>query len=234
MAEQDSGWLQLYCENVTDIFDYIIMGYKIAEHRDVLTPIMVCFDGFFLSHSMQKVLIPEQEEIDTFIGDYEKKNVYLDPANPIVINNLTPPEEFTEMRYQQKAGFDNSSKIMDEIFSEYEKKFGRKHKAVEGYRLDEAEVVLVALGSLTGIAKYVVNKLRNEGKKVGVLKIVSFRPFRHDLVKKLLKGIKRIAVFDRTAGLGSQGGPLWHEVKNSVNDYDTIVRNYIGGLGAEM
>lgn len=231
MAERDSGWLQFYCENVRDIFDYTIMGYKIAEHKDVLTPIMICFDGFFLSHSMQKVLIPDQKEIDRFIGAYIKKNVYLDPSEPIIINNLTPPEEFTEMRFQQKVGFDNSARVMDEVFLEFEERFGICHRAVQGYGLEEAEAAIVSLGSLTGTAKHVVNQLRNKGKKVGVLKIVSFRPFRNDLVKKMLQGIKRVAVFDRTAGLGSQGGPLWHEVKSSLGNSDTIVKNYIGGLG---
>lgn len=231
MAEKDSGWMQFYCENVQDVFDYIIIGYKIAEHEDVLTPIMVCLDGFFLSHSMQKVLIPEQKEIDEFIGDYIRKNVYLDPKNPVIINNLTSSEEFTEMKYQQKIGFDNASKVSDEVFIEFEKKFNRVHRAVEGYKLEDAEAVIVALGSISGTAKHVARELREKGSKVGVLKIVSFRPFRNDLVKEMLKGIKRVAVFDRTAGLGSQGGPLWHEIKNALGNTDTIVKNYIGGLG---
>jgi pyruvate ferredoxin oxidoreductase alpha subunit len=231
MAERDSGWLQFYCENVQDVFDYVIMGYKIAEHEDVLTPIMICLDGFFLSHSMQKVLVPKQNEVDEFIGDYARKNAYLDPTDPIIINNLTPSDEFTEMRYQQKVGFDNASKVMDKVFLEFKEKFGRTHRAVEGYKLEDAEAVIVTLGSISGTAKQVVNELRNEGKKVGVLKIVSFRPFRNHLVNEMLKGIKRIAVFDRTAGLGSQGAPLWHEVKNSLEKSDAIVKSYIGGLG---
>lgn len=231
MAERDSGWLQLYCENVQEVFDFVTMGYKIAEHEDVLTPIMICLDGFFLSHSMQKVLIPEQNEVDEFIGDYVKKNTYLDPLNPMVINNLTSPEEFTEMRYQQKDGFDNAAKVMDKVFLEFEKKFGRVHRAVEGYKLEDAEAVIVTLGSMSGTAKQVVNMLRNQGKKVGALKIVSFRPFRSDLVNEMLKGIKRIAVFDRTAGLGSQGAPLWHEVCNALEESNAVVKSYIGGLG---
>lgn len=231
MAERDSGWLQLYCENVQEVFDFVTMGYKIAEHEDVLTPIMICLDGFFLSHSMQKVLIPKQNEVDEFIGDYVKKNTYLDPLNPMVINNLTSPEEFTEMRYQQKDGFDNAAKVMDKVFLEFEKKFGRVHRAVEGYKLEDAEAVIVTLGSMSGTAKQVVNMLRNQGKKVGALKIVSFRPFRSDLVNEMLKGIKRIAVFDRTAGLGSQGAPLWHEVCNALEESNAVVKSYIGGLG---
>lgn len=233
MAERDSGWLQFYCENVQEVFDFITAGYRIAEHEEVLTPMMVCLDGFFLSHSMQKVQVPEQSEVDEFIGDYVARNAYLDPENPIIINNLTSPDEFTEMRYQQKAGFENAARVTDEVFAEFEKKFGRAHRAVEGYRLEDAEAVIVCMGSMAGTVKHVVNTLRSDGKKVGALKIVSFRPFRHNLVAEMLKGIKRIAVIDRTAGLGSQGAPLWHEVSSALgrSGSDVIVKDYIAGLG---
>lgn len=231
MAERDSGWMQFYCENVQEVFDFTTIGYRLAEHEDVLTPIMICLDGFFLSHSMQKVLIPKQSEVDEFLGDYVKKNTYLDPLNPMVINNLTSPDEFTEMRYQQKNGFDNAVKVMDKVFLEFEKKFGRAHRAIEGYKLEDAEAVIVTLGSMSGTVKQVVNILRNQGKKVGSLKIVSFRPFRNDLINEMLKGKKRIAVLDRTAGLGSQGAPLWHEVRNALEEPNAVVKSYIGGLG---
>ncbi len=230
MAERDSGWLQLYCENVQDVFDYVIMGYKIAEHEDVLTPIMICLDGFFLSHSMQKVAVPDQELVDEFMGPYVRKNTYLDPTDPMNVNNLVSPDQFAEMRFQQKVGFDNAARVMDEVFLDFEGRFGRKHRAVEGYMLDDAEAVIVSLGSMSGTVKHVVNELRAQGRKVGALKVVAFRPFRSDLIKKMLSGIGRIAVFDRTAGLGAQGAPLWQEVRNSL-DGSALVKNYIAGLG---
>lgn len=232
MAERDSGWLQFYCENVQDVYDLTIMSYKIAEHEEVLTPIMVCLDGFFLSHSMQKIEIQEQEEIDNFIGQYKAKNSYLNPKDPMIINNLTSSDEFTEMRYQQKVGFDKAVEVMDKVFIEFEEKFGRKHSAVEGYMLEDAEYVIVTLGSMAGTAKHVVNLLREQGLKVGVLKIVSFRPFRVELIKDMLKNVKNIGVLDRSAGLGAHGAPVWQEVNSALSDYkDKLVRSYVGGLG---
>ena len=232
MAERDSGWMQFYCENGQDIYDLILMAYKIAEHEEVLTPAMVCLDGFFLSHSMQKIQVEKQEEIDKFIGEYKLSNTYLDPRDPMIINNLTPSDEFTEMRYQQKIGFDKSIEIMDKVFVEFEEKFGRRHRAVEGYRLEDADYAIVTLGSMSGTAKHTVNLLRDQGLKVGVLKIVSFRPFRPELVAEMLKNVKMVGVLDRSAGLGAHGAPVWQEVNNALsNCKDKLVKSYIGGLG---
>lgn len=136
MAERDSGWIQLYCENVQDIYDTMIMAYRIAEDQRVLTPAMVCLDGFFLSHSMQKLVVPEQEEIDAFVGEYCRKNMYLDPEDPLVIDNLTGSNEITEMKYQQARGFVNAEAVMEEVFEEFERKFGRRKSMVEGYNME--------------------------------------------------------------------------------------------------
>ena len=229
MAERDSGWIQLYCENVQDVYDSTIMAYRIGEDPRVLTPVMVCLDGFFLSHSMQKLLLPEQEEIDTFLGEYKAANLKLDPADPIVINNLIGSDENTEMRYQQAVGFWNSVEVMEEVFQEFEEKFGRKKSLVEGYNLEDAQAVIVCLGSMSGTAKYVSDKLRKQGKKVGVAKVVSFRPFPAKQLRTLMRNIKKVAVIDRTGGLGAQGTPLWLEVKAALGS-DACVNNYVAGL----
>lgn len=229
MAERDSGWIQLYCENVQDVFDSTIMAYRIAEDPRVLTPVMVCLDGFFLSHSMQKLLLPEQAEIDAFVGDYKAENLKLDPAVPIVINNLIGSDENTEMRYQQALGFRNAAEVMEEVFQEFAEKFGRKKSVVEGYNLEDAEAVIVCLGSMSGTAKYVSDQLRKQGKKVGVVKVVSFRPFPGSQLKALIGNIKKVAVIDRTGGLGAQGTPLWLEVKAAL-DGGVCINNYVAGL----
>lgn len=232
MAVKESGWLQLYAENCQDIYDLLLLAYKIAEHEEVLTPAMVCLDGFFLSHSMQKIQVENQDAIDEFIGDYKTPNTYLDPRDPMIINNLTPSDEFGEMKYQQKVGFDKAAEIMDQAFVEFEEKFGRKHRAVEGYMLEDAEYAIVTMGSMSGTAKHVVNLLREEGIKAGVLKIVSFRPFRAEMVKDFLKDVKKIAVLDRSAGLGAHGAPVWQEVTTALLDCkDQLIKSYIGGLG---
>ena len=231
MAERDSGWLQIYCENVQDVYDLVTCAYRISEDKRVLTPSMVCLDGFFLSHSMQKVSVPEQAEVDAFLGEYVRKNSYIDPADPMVVNNLTSSDEFTEMRYQQSRGFAASEEVMEEVFAEFEQKFGRAHHMVEGYRLEDAEKVLVTIGSMSGTAKYVVDQLRAAGEKVGILKIVSFRPFPARRVAALLQNAKQVAVLDRSSGLGAQGAPVWLEVSAATRGMPFGVLSYIAGLG---
>ncbi|OAA83598.1 transketolase C-terminal domain-containing protein [Clostridium ljungdahlii] len=231
MAERDSGWLQFYCQNVQEVFDMTIMAYKVAEDEKVLTPAMVCLDGFFLSHSMQKIDVPSQELVDEFLGPYVPKNTYLDTSDPMFVCNLTGSDDYTEMRYQQKVGMDNSFEVIEKAQKEFEEKFGRKLSIVEGYRTEDADVVLVALGSMCGTAKYVVNKLREQGKKVGLVKIVVFRPFPVNYLKEVLKGKEVIGVFDRSAGLGGQGGPVWSETCAAMKAADCDIRHYVGGLG---
>lgn len=229
MAERDSGWIQLYCENVQDVFDTVVMAYRIAEAPNVLTPVMVCLDGFFLSHSMQKLSIPSQEEVDSFIGEYKAANMILDPQNPLIIDNLTGSNENTEMMYQQAIGFKNAIPEMEKVFKEFENKFGRKKSLVEGYNLSDAEAAVICMGSMAGTAKYTSDLLRAAGKKVGVIKVVSFRPFPYEQLRATVGNIKRIAVVDRTAGLGAQGTPLWVESKAAMPN-DVLMKNYIAGL----
>ncbi|MDV3428097.1 MAG: pyruvate ferredoxin oxidoreductase [Bacillota bacterium] len=231
MAERDMGWMQFFCQNVQEVFDLTTMAYRVAEDENVLTPAMVCLDGFFLSHSMQKIDIPEQKLVDEFIGTYVAKNSYLDPQDPMFVCNLTGSDEFTEMRYQQKAAFDNSVKVIEKVQKEFEEKFGRKLNIVEGYKTEDADVVLVALGSMCGTAKYVVNKLREQGKKVGLAKVTVFRPFPFKQLEEILSAKKVIGVFDRSAGLGGQGGPLWSETSAALKKHDCDIRHFVGGLG---
>lgn len=230
MAERDSGWLQFYCENVQEIYDLLLMAYRIAEHEKVLLPAMVCFDGFFLSHSMQKVLVPEQEEVTEFIGPYQKKNFWLDPADPVFINDLISLEEFTEMKYQMMKGFEAAEEVFGKTAEEFEARFGRKLQMLEGYRTEDAETILVGMGSMMGTMKYFVNEQREKGEKVGAVKVTCFRPFPAKQMKILTQNAKRIAVFDRSAGLGAMGGPLFQETVSAVGG-GCIVKDYIGGLG---
>ncbi|MDR2908545.1 MAG: pyruvate ferredoxin oxidoreductase [Oscillospiraceae bacterium] len=230
MAERDSGWLQLYCQNVQEIYDLTLMAYRLAEHERVLLPAMVCFDGFFLSHSMQKVAVPAQAEVDSFVGPYTPKNVWLDPTDPVFINDLITMEEFTEMKYQMKEGFASAADVFNEVSAEFAERFGRRYCAAEGYMTEDAEAVIVSLGSMSGTVRHVVREMRSRGEKVGALKVTCFRPFPQKEVARLLAGVGRVAVFDRSAGLGAAGGPLFLEVKDAL-DGKAFVKNYIGGLG---
>lgn len=231
MTVKDLGWMQFYCQNVQEVFDLMMVAYRVSEDKRVLTPAMVCLDGFFLSHSMQKLELPSQEEVDDFIGDYVPQNMYLDTEDPMFCCDLTGPEEFTEMRYQQKIGMDQAMKVISEVMKEYREKFGHELCEIEEYKLEDAQVALVALGSMCGTVKHVVNKMRDKGEKVGLLKITMFRPFPGEQIRKALAHIPVIGVFDRSSCLGNQCGPLWSEVAAALTRTDVDVRHYIGGLG---
>ncbi|WP_132995216.1 pyruvate ferredoxin oxidoreductase [Sporanaerobacter acetigenes] len=231
MSQRDMGWLQFYSQNVQEVLDLMFIAYRVAEDARVITPAMVCLDGFFLSHSMQKVDVPDENLVDEFVGSYIPKNTYLDTKDPMFLSDLTGPEDYTEMRYQQKSSMDNVFKVMDEVLAEFEEKFGRKLEVVEGYKTDDADVVLVALGSMCGTAKYVVDNMRAEGKKVGLAKVTMFRPFPFEQLREILAGKKVIGVFDRSAGLGGQGGPVWSETCAALKDEEADIRHYVGGLG---
>jgi pyruvate ferredoxin oxidoreductase alpha subunit len=231
MAERDTGWMQLFTQNVQDILDLMLIAYAASENEHILLPSMVCLDGFFLSHSMQKVDVPDIETVRQFIGPYRPKNAFLNASDPMFINDLTGPDEFTEMRYQQAEGFKKALELIPAIMKDFEKLFGRKLSMVEEFQTDDAEVLLVALGSMCGTIKQVVCDLRAAGKKVGLLRITTFRPFPLEIIRKALADKAVIGVFDRSAGLGSSGGPLWNEVRSTLMGTEAEVVPFIGGLG---
>lgn len=230
MAERDTGWLQFYCATVQEILDLQLCGYRIAEHEDVMTPAMVCFDGFYLSHSMQRVDTPDDEAAWDFVKPYVRKNMYLDPKDVMFINDLCPTVEHTEMKYQQKVGFDRAAVVAREVFAEYEERFGRKLHTVESYRLEDAEVAVVTIGSMSGTGKYVVNQLREKGVKAGLLRICMFRPFPAEEIRVALKNVKVIGVVDRSCGLGAAQGPVCSEVKAAMSGLQNRIFGFIGGI----
>lgn len=232
MCERDTGWMQIYAENAQEIYDLILCAYRIAEHRDVCLPMMVCMDGFYVSHTLQTVITEDMEEVSDFVGKYMPTNLVLDNSKPMFINNLTSPDEYTEMRYQQKVSFDNAKEVMAEVFDEFNKKFGREYSLTEAYCCEDAEAVLVCLGSACGTIKHMIQVMRKEGYKVGLLKIVSYRPFPAEDVRSALKGIKKIGIIDRSSGLGGNFGPLGLDVSQAVKPDGTVnFVNFVTGLG---
>ena len=230
MAERDTGWLQYYCATVQEILDLQLCAYRIAEHEDVMTPAMICFDGFYLSHSMQRVDTPTDEEAWDFVKPYVRKNMYLDPKDVMFINDLCPTVEHTEMKYQQMMGFKEAERVTREVFAEYERRFGRKLHTVESYRLEDADVAVVTIGSMSGTGKYVVNQLREKGIKAGLLRICMFRPFPAEEVREALKNVKVIGVVDRSCGLGGAQGPVCSEVKAACYGGKAPIFDFIGGI----
>jgi pyruvate ferredoxin oxidoreductase alpha subunit len=233
MAARDIGWTQLYAEDCQDVLDLILIAYKTAENAKVLLPAMVCMDGFFLSHMSQAVEVPTQQQVDAFLPPYKALNLKLDPADPMFVNNLIPPAEFMEMRFQQYQGFENALPVLKNTMAEFKNSFGRAHHPLEAYRCDDAEAVLVTIGSMSGTVKEIVDQYRDQGKKVGNLKIVSFRPFPEEELVKLMPDKARIGVFDRSMSFGAPAGPVCMEVRSALANHGRLlkVQAFIVGLG---
>lgn len=230
MQCRDCGWMQVYAKNVQEIFDLIVLSYKLAESERVLLPAMVCYDGFYLSHCTERVELPDPMDVLSFVGRYEAKNLTLDPKHPMIINNLTPPDLFTEIRHQQRVAFESASSIFGTVADQFCSRFGRKITAIEDYLTEDADYVLVILGSAAGTAQHVASQLRKRGVKAGVARIVLYRPFPSDELRRLLRNKKAIAVLDRSPCFGMDGGPVFNEVRATL-DAASHVLGFVGGLG---
>lgn len=233
MSARDLGWMQLYAEDCQEVLDLILIAYKAAEHGDVLLPAMVCLDGFFLSHMSQAVIVPDQKSVDVFLPPYEAKNLKLDLNDPMFINNLTPSSEFMEMRYQQFQGFEKAYPVLNETMKDFGQQFGRDCQLLEAYCCEDADAVLITLGSMSGSVKHIVDQYRSQGKKVGNIRIVSFRPFPADDLAAMIPPNAGVGVLDRSMSMGSPAGPVCMEVRSAIADarHDVIVQPYVVGLG---
>ena len=232
IAERDSGWIQLYCENSQEGVDTTIQAFKIAE--SLVLPTMVCIDGFYLTHTVEPVDIPTLEEVRNFLPKYVPM-VKLDPENPVSIGEYALPDNYQDFR--QDVHNDNlaaKGKIV-EVDNEFKQIFGRGYGGLlEGYRSEDADYIFLAMGTVVGNAKEAVDELRAKGKKVGVVKVRSFRPFPEEEIKRALEGKKHIAVFEKSYSLGSFA-PLYSEVINSLYSLKKrpVVSSFIGGLGGK-
>lgn len=228
----DSGWIQVYVEDAQESLDMIIQAYKIAEHKDVLTPMMVNLDGFILTHTYELVEIPDQEMVDQFLPPFETPNK-MSFENPKNLGFSSRPDDNTEFKYQQNEAMFNAIDVIRKTDEDFADTFGRKyHGMVEEYMCEDADVVLVALGSVCGTVRVVVDKLRAEGKKVGLLKIRYMRPFPVEEVKDLARRVKAIGVIDKDISFGYEG-TVYTNVNSAISQIDKYVykSNFVGGLG---
>ena len=233
VSARDQGWLKLYVESSQEALDTTIQAYKISENFDVLLPTMICLDGFTLSHVYEIVEMPEQEKVDKYLPAY-KPFVKLDPENPVTIGPVAFPDTFMEFKYEQQKAINNSAKIIEKANADFEKIFGRSYGngLLDLYRMEDAEYAIIGMGTLCGTARKTVDKLREQNKKVGLIKIRSYRPFPAEQLIKAAKNLKGIAVIDRHISLGNNG-PLFEEVRSAVygNAKDIFVNGFIAGLG---
>lgn len=228
ISQRDSGWLQLFAENNQEALDLHIQAFKIAEELSL--PVMVCMDGFILTHAYERVDIPTQEQVDTFLPPYEPRQV-LDPSDPVSIGAMVGPEAFAEVRYLAHEKQARALELIPKVAKEFAAQFGRDSGGlVRGYRMDDAETVIIAMGSVLGTIKDTVDELRDKGAKIGVLGIVSFRPFPFKAVAEALQGAKRLVVLEKTFAVG-MGGILATDVRNALGHGAIPDYTVVAGLG---
>lgn len=234
MGTRDSGWIQLYSENNQEAYDNMLMAHRIGEHSDVLLPVMVCQDGFITSHAIENIELVEDSKVKDFIGEYIPDQYLLNKDNPISMGPLDLTPHYFEHKRQQSEAMKNAKKVIVEVSKDFEKMTGRHYSLFEEYKTDDAEVVMVLLNSSAGTAKFVVDEMRKQGKKVGLIKPRVYRPFPVDEITKALSKFKAIAVMDKADSFNTAGGPLFTDITSALFSkgiFEPKVINYIYGLG---
>ena len=245
MAVREAGWIQMYCETGQEVLDTVVMAYKIAEHHDVMLPVNVCHDGNYLSYGVARVELPDQGEVDDFLGPKDVNwHVALDPERPMAVDPLTGgaggggPAMFVKYRKGQCNGMQNALKVISDVHAEWGDRFGRYHAPlVEEYRLDDADYALMTIGSMTGAAKDAVDVARDAGEKVGIIKVKTFRPFPVAALAASCAKVKAVGVVDRAVSFGWNTGPLYQEALGALYRTRRHIPaiSFIGGLaGADI
>jgi len=233
MGARDTGWIQLYSENAQEVYDNLVQAFTIAEVKDILLPLMVCVDGFIISHSIERVELLEDEQVKDFIGEYTPPYPLLDLDHPKTFGPLDLSDYYIEHKRQQHEAMKFVPDALLASAKRFEALTGRKYGLVEGYKLADAEVAIVVLNSAAGTTRVVVDMMREKGFKAGLLKIRMFRPFPAELIAHCLSHCKAIAVLDRCDSFGAQGGPVAHEVRSAICNLPRVpkVIQYVYGLG---
>lgn len=232
ISARDTGWIQLYVESAQEALDTVIQAFKIAEDKKVLLPAMVCLDGFTLTHVFEPVDVPSQVNVDKFLPKY-KPAFCLDTKKPITMGPIAYPNSFMEFKEAEQIAMNNALKVIKETNTQFKNQFGRGYGdgLIETYRIKDAQYAVVCMGTIVGTSRVVVDKLRKQGKKVGLIKLKSFRPFPIEEILKVTKGLKAIAVADRNISLGQEGA-LFSEIRSALyGKSKIIVSGFIAGLG---
>jgi len=233
MGVRDAGWIMLFSENNQEAYDNLLMAHRIAEHKDVRLPLMVCQDGFITSHSIENIELLEDEKVKAFVGTYHPEHYLLNDKEPIAVGPLDLQAYLFEHKFQQGLAMKNAKKVIAEVSKEFAELTGRKYEFFERYQMDDAEQVIVCMNSTAGTAKAAVNELRAQGVKAGLLKIRMFRPFPAEEVADSLRNAKSIAVLDKADSLNGAGGALFEDTISGmyVSNIHVPTVNYIYGIG---
>ncbi|MFW5986034.1 MAG: pyruvate ferredoxin oxidoreductase [Halanaerobiales bacterium] len=233
MGARDAGWIQLFGENAQQAYDNTIQAVKIAENKDVLLPVMVNMDGFIISHAVENLKPLADEDVSEFIGTYRPDTHLLDPERPVTFGPLDLQDFYFEHKRQQVDGMEHVLQVVLEVAEEFKNLTGREYGYFEKYRMDDAEIALIGLGSAIGTARAAVDNIRELGEKVGLINLRLYRPFPAEALADVLADVKVIGVMDRADTFSLNGGPLFADLRNALYDFDQSrkVVNYIYGLG---
>lgn len=232
MAVRDTGWIQIFSENGQDVIDNVICAFRMAEDRDVLLPVMLHLDGFHLSHVIEPMLFPEPEEVKAFLPT----NSYplpLHPSKPVAMGDFAPPFIYTEAKWAQEVVLRESKKSILKVWEDFAKKFGRQYKPVESYRTEDCKTLLFTMGSFSETAMTAIDALREEGLKVGLIRLRLWRPFPFEELRAAVKGAETLIVLDRALSTGGPGGPVCSEIRSALYDESPRpkVVSFVGGMG---
>ncbi len=234
MGATTIGWIQIYSENAQEAYENMLLAIRLAEHKDVLLPVMVMQDGFIISHGVENVEVFDDDAVKKFVGERNPDRYLLDTDHPYTIGPLALPDYYFEIKRQQEEAMKNALKIYLEVGDELSKISGHKYPYFEEYKTEDAEAVIVVLSSTAGTAKDAVDELREEGKKVGLIKPILFRPFPYKEMRKALEKFKVIGVLDRSLAFGAYA-PLYSEIRNALFELENRpkLQSYIYGLGGK-
>lgn len=231
MGVRDCGFIQLYCENNQEAYDNTIMAVKITEKTKL--PVMVCYDGFITSHSIENIMLLENEEVKKFVGKYEPEEYLLDINKNISMGPLALQKYYFSIRKDLSVAMDNAIDVINQVSDEFYKLTGRKYELYEKYKLDDAKIGIIALNSTAGTIKDAIDKLRDKGIKIGLLKPRCFRPLPYTSIPQELKNLKALAIMDKADSINGYCGPLFGEITSAMFSQNVHVNaiNYIYGLG---
>jgi len=232
MAVRDTGWLQIFVENGQEAVDNVLCAFRIAEDQRVLLPVMVHIDGFYLSHMIESIVFPEQSEVDKFIPPYQHP-LALNPDKPVTMGAFGPPFIYSEAKKAQEVNLRAAKEVILECWSEFGNRFGRYYSPVESYRCEEAKVLLLTMGSFSETAMTAIDKMREEGRQVGLLRLRLWRPFPFEEIRNAVRNAEVLIVVDRALSYGGPGGPVCSEIRSALYNEEKKpkVISFVGGLG---
>jgi len=232
MSVRDCGWIQFFVENGQEAFDAHLTAFKIAEDKRVLLPVMVHMDGFILTHMIEPIEFLEQDEVDKFLSKNYTPAIQLNPEKPVTMGAVGIPEIYTEAKKAHDVVLHESKKVIIEVWNEFAELFGRRFKPVETYKMEDAEIALLTMGSYGETAQIAIDELRKEGEKAGLIKLRLWRPFPLEEFLDTVSNVKGVGVVDRAITYGTTGGPLAIEIRNALYDVEPrkVVTDFIAGL----